>query len=387
MSAGPAAPESAVPEGAADAAREVVRRDIADLHARLASELAGLAGSRLLITGGAGFLGHSLVQLLAAWNRERPAQAIELVVADNYARGLPTWLAALDGEPGLRLLRHDVTEALPADVGSFAYVIHAASIASPTFYRKYPLETMDANVLGLRLLLDRAVAQAEAGEPLRGFLYFSTSEIYGDPTPDMIPTPETYRGNVSCTGPRACYDESKRYGETLAVTFARHRGVPVRTVRPFNNYGPGLSIHDGRVLPDFARNVLAGHDLVMHSDGTPSRTFCYVSDAVSGYLQALTKGRDGEAYNIGVRNPEISMNELADRVVELASSEFGYRGRVVHQPSGEQDYLVDNPNRRCPNIDKAERELGYAPKVDLDEGLRRTLTWYRGTWAPREVRA
>ena len=377
-----------LPAGAAEAARQVVEGDLARLRERLEGELAGMAGARVLMTGGAGFLGHTIVQLFAGWNRERPRDAVDLVVADNFARGVPAWLTALEDVPGLTLLRHDVTLPLPDGAGRFGYVIHAASIASPTFYRRYPLETMDANVQGLRLLLDRAVAQADAGEPLRGFLFFSTSEIYGDPTPDMIPTPETYRGNVSCTGPRACYDESKRYGETLAVTFAQHYGVPVRTVRPFNNYGPGLPIDDGRVLPDFARDVLSGRDIVMHSDGTPTRTFCYVADAVTGYLLALVKGRDGEAYNIGVRRPEISMTTLADKVVDLAANEFGYAGRVVHRASTERDYLTDNPNRRCPDIDKAERELGYRPEVGLEEGLRRALVWYRGTWAPpAEVRA
>ena len=367
---------------AAEAARQVVVRDATDQIRRLAPEFAELAGSRLLLTGGAGFLGHAFVHLFVAWNRAHPERAIDLVVADNFSRGLPTWLSALDGAPGLRLLRHDITRPLPTDTGAFDYVIHAASIASPTFYRRYPLETMDANVQGLRLLLDRAVAQASDGHPLRGFLFFSTSEIYGDPPSDMIPTPETFRGNVSCTGPRACYDESKRYGETLAVTFAGHYGVPVRTVRPFNNYGPGLATDDGRVLPDFMRQVLAGRDIVMHSDGTPTRTFCYVADAVAGYVQALVKGRDGEAYNIGVPSPEISMATLADKVVALAEAELGYRGRVVHRASEDRQYLTDNPNRRCPNIDKAVRELGYTPEVELDEGLRRSLIWYRGTWQP-----
>jgi dTDP-glucose 4,6-dehydratase/UDP-glucuronate decarboxylase len=240
---------------------------------------------------------------------------------------------------------------------------------------------MDANVDGLRLLLDRAVAQARAGSPLRGFLFFSTSEIYGDPTPDMIPTPETYRGNVSCTGPRACYDESKRYGETLSVTFAQHYGVPVRIARPFNNYGPGLRIGDGRVIPDFARDLLAGDDLVMLSDGSPTRTFCYVADAVVGYVKILVRGRDGEPYNIGVRAPEVSMAELADRLVTLGRETLGYAGRIVYRVSPEKAYLVDNPNRRCPDIDKAVAELDYAPQIALDEGLRRSLVWYRGTWA------
>ena len=142
-------------------------------------------------------------------------------------------------------------------------------------------------------------------------LFYSSSEIYGDPTPENIPTPETYRGNVSCTGPRACYDESKRYGETLCVNFARQHGVPIKVARPFNNYGPGLKITDGRVIPDFARDILAGRDIVMLSDGSAQRTFCYVADAVAGYYKILVKGRPGEAYNVGVETPEISMAELA----------------------------------------------------------------------------
>src|SRR2546429_550100 len=146
---------------------------------------------------------------------------------------------------------------------------HAAGIASPMYYRKYPLQTIDANINGLRNLLDYSVRQAERRRPVDGFLFYSSSEIYGDPAPEAIPTPEDYRGNVSCTGPRACYDESKRFGETMCVTFARQYGVPVKIARPFNNYGPGLKITDGRVLPDFARDVLNGRDLVMYSDGAP----------------------------------------------------------------------------------------------------------------------
>ncbi len=373
---------------AVEAAQEVVQRDVGEMLERLGEDLEDMSGARVLLTGGAGFLGHGFVNLFAAWNRSRPDRAVDLTVADSFARGRPGWLSHLEGEEvGVRVLTHDVTSPLPTSVGRFEYVIHAASIASPTYYRQRPLETMDANVSGLRHLLERAVTQAEAGEPLRSFLFFSTSEIYGDPSPDMIPTPETYNGNVSCTGPRACYDESKRYGETLVVTFAHHLGVPVRTVRPFNNYGPGLPLRDGRVLPDFASNVLAGEDIVMYSDGAPTRTFCYVADAVVGYVLALTRGRPGEAYNIGNERPEVSIAELAERVVAVARDDFGYRGRVVRRVSGEADYLVDNPNRRRPNIAKARSELGYAPSVDLDDGLRRTLTWYRGLGVRSEARA
>lgn len=368
------------------AAHQVVRRDLDDMARRLDPELREMSGANVLMTGGAGFLGHAIVQLLAHWNRRSDEPPIELTVLDNYARGMPAWLSELDGRDGVRCMRSDATEPLPDDLPPQDYVIHAASIASPTFYRRYPLETMDANVTGVRLLLERAVEQARDGHAMSGFLFFSSSEVYGDPPPDQIPTPESYRGNVSFTGPRACYDESKRFGETLCVTFAQHYEVPVKIVRPFNNYGPGLRIGDGRVVPDFARDVLAGEDVVMHSDGSPTRTFCYISDAVVGYLLALVRGRGGEPYNIGRQEPEVSMADLAERIVALGRELFDYRGRVVRKASEEQAYLVDNPNRRRPDVRKAVEELGFAPQVDLDEGLRRSLIWYRGTWyATRET--
>jgi nucleoside-diphosphate-sugar epimerase len=146
--------------------------------------------------------------------------------------------------------------------------------------------------------------------------------------------------------------------------------------RPFNNYGPGLKITDRRVIPDFARDVLAGRDIVLLSDGSPKRTFCYVADAVAGYYKVLVRGRPGEPYNIGVEKPEISMFELAERLTALARGLFGYAGKVVRTESSEHDYLIDNPNRRCPVVEKARTELGYRPAVDLEEGLRRALVWY-----------
>lgn len=365
------------PTSTGTTAAEVVAADLDHICDGLRDELAEMAGSRLLIIGGAGFLGHYLVQAAVHHNGRATTEPIDVTVFDNYSRGVPDWLRALEGRPNLTLSRFDITAPLPEDLGHYDYVIHAASIASPTYYRLHPIETMDANVNGLRSLLDYAVAQDRAGSPLKGFLFYSTSEIYGDPTPDMIPTPETYRGNVSCTGPRACYDESKRYGETLCVNFAQQHGVPVTVARPFNNYGPGLKITDGRVLSDFCGDVLAGRDIVMLSDGSPTRTFCYVADAVIGYYKILVKGRPGEAYNIGTETPEISMAELAERVVAVARDEIGYTGSVVRRTSDDADYLVDNPNRRCPVIAKAREELGYEPAVGVDEGLRRALVWYR----------
>jgi UDP-glucuronate decarboxylase len=146
--------------------------------------------------------------------------------------------------------------------------------------------------------------------------------------------------------------------------------------RPFNNYGPGLKITDKRVIPDFAREIFAGRDLVMFSDGKPTRTFCYSADSITGYYKVLVKGHAGEPYNVGTETPEISMKELADRLIATAGELFGYRGKLIHQPAPEAVYLVDNPNRRCPKIDKARAHLGYEPGVGIEEGLRRSLIWY-----------
>jgi len=358
--------------------RDIVAEDLLSLSQRLDTVFAQLSGDNLLITGGAGFLGYYLVQAPLAWNAQNPDRApINVSVHDNFLRGMPEWLSALKDD-NLRIVTRSVLDPMPEDEPRFDWIIHAASVASPIFYRLHPIETMDANVDGLRLLLNHMKDRADTKTPVKGFAFFSTSEIYGDPDPAFIPTPETYRGSVSCTGPRACYDESKRYGETLCVNFARQFNLPIGIIRPFNNYGPGLRIDDGRVLPDFSRDVLNNRDIVMLSDGAATRTFCYVADAVTGYYLILghSSTHPGESFNVGTDAPEISMRELADRVSAKGAELFDYSGSVVVKSSDDPEYLTDNPDRRCPDLAKSRSLLGYNPEVGIDDGLERALTWY-----------
>jgi dTDP-glucose 4,6-dehydratase/UDP-glucuronate decarboxylase len=360
-------------------AHDVEMEDLEYIHENLESELEEISGKNLLITGGAGFLGFYLTKTIVRWNEQTDANdQINLYIVDRCVRGVPRWLEAIldANHPGISMSFEDVGKQVPFENVDFDYVMHAASIASPSYYRQWPIETMDANVNGVRVLLDRVRAQP-ANHPCEGFLFFSSSEVYGDPDTENIPTAESYRGFVSCTGPRACYDESKRYGETLCMNFFRQHHLPVKIARPFNNYGPGCDINDKRVIPDFARDIFNGDSITVYSDGTPTRTFSYVADDIIGYYKILLRGKSGEIYNIGADDLEVSISWLADRVRLLAKTHFGYFGHVVYKTHDDTEYLTDNPNRRFPDLNKIRKELGFSPKIDLDKGLLRTLYWYR----------
>jgi UDP-glucuronate decarboxylase len=357
-------------------ARSWLQEDWCRVEKSLAGREVEFRGKTILVTGAAGFLGFNFLNFFSYLNT-REGRPITVVAADNYVRGHPRWLLELaNADPHVISKRCDITLPWQETEFTFDFIIHCASIASPPVYRKFPLETIDANIVGLRHMLDLARQHGS-----KSLLYFSTSEIYGDPPPDEIPTQETYNGNVSCLGPRACYDESKRVGETLSAIYAQQYQVPVKIIRPFNNYGPGLRLADGRVLPDFSRDALNDRDIVLYSDGSPTRTFCYSSDALTGYLLALLSSHNGEPFNIGTEEPEISMRDLATQLLRVAGSSR----KVVHQASQEADYLTDNPNRRCPNISKARNLLGYSPSVSLEEGLGRMLEWYKDYVALEEL--
>lgn len=336
-----------------------------------------LVDATILITGCAGFLGYSFLNFFVRFCQQLGIRHV--IGLDNFMLGRPDWLIDLNDRQ-THLLSISNFDVIVGDISSVPgacdadYIIHMASIASPSFYRRYPIETLDANVWGLRRLLDFYTAKVD--KPIRGFLFFSSSEIYGDPPSEQIPTDEEYRGNVSCIGPRACYDEAKRFGETLCYLFAQRHGLPITIARPFNNYGPGMSPYDKRVPADFARAVIEGRDIEIFSDGTPTRTFCYVADAIVGYLKALLHGQF-DYFNIGMDHPEVSIRELAEIYVESAREVFGYRGELRLAPPPDAAYLTHNPNRRCPNIQKARKVLGFAPEIVVQQGVMRFLRFLK----------
>ncbi len=331
-----------------------------------------LVGSRILITGAAGFLGYYLTQFF--WYFRDKLQLRTVLCLDNFILRKPGWILDMSEDPRFRwetfdIITDEISTVSQAETVDF--IIHMASIASPVFYRQHPIETLDANVWGLRRLLD-----FYRERPIRGFLFFSSSEIYGDPTPNMVPTPEHYCGNVSPTGPRACYDEAKRFGETMCALFAQRYQMPIGVVRPFNNYGPGMRLDDRRVPADFAERVLRGEDIQILSTGSPTRTFCYVADAAAGYLKTMLHGAY-DYFNIGIEAPEISVQELANVYCHAARELFDYRGTVRYAISEDRHYLTDNPQRRCPDIGKARTILGYQPEILVGDGVRRFLRFWR----------
>lgn len=353
----------------------IEKRDLEYIHNKAGEEFEILSGNTILFTGANGFLGYYFIKSILAWNDIYPNKKIIVYALDNFTAGVSKWLQK---RGDIKILKIDVTKYKISANQNFDYIIHAASIASPIFYRKYPIETINANVQGLYNILAYMLKRQKTKKSVKGLLFFSSSEIYGDPTEGNIPTPETYRGNVSCTGPRACYDESKRFGETLCVNYSRVHNLPIKIARPFNNYGPGLKLDDGRVIPDFANNILRSIDITLLSEGSATRTFCYIADATVGYIKILIRGKASESYNIGVEKPEISMIDLAEKMKYIGLKHFGYSGKIIKKKSEDKNYLSDNPNRRCPQISKAKKDLDYKPQILLDKGLTNTLLWYKG---------
>ena len=337
--------------------------DIDEICSLLGDDTRMFEGKRILITGARGFLGRYFSSVFLRLNSAILDNPCEVIALDNMITSGSAG-TEIPSDRQFAFVKHDVVRPFfperPID-----FILHAAGIASPYYYRKWPLETLEVATTGLKNTLEMARLH-----PAR-VLFFSSSEIYGNPDQQHVPTKESYNGYVSCLGPRACYDESKRLGETLIKIYSEKYGVKGSIVRPFNVYGPGMQKLDYRVLPNFASKILAGEAVTVYGNGSQTRTFCYVTDAIAGFLKVLLHGEAGEPYNIGNPAPEISMLDLVKRIAKVMPSL-----KVEHHVAAHPDsYPADEPQRRCPDITKARLQVGYEPTIGLDEGLLRFFSW------------
>lgn len=305
---------------------------------------------RILIAGAGGFIGSHLCDRLLA-------EGHEILGVDNFLTGSPRNVAHLRDHPGFSLLEHDIIE--PLDVpGHLDVIFNLASPASPKDYLAHPIETLRTGAEGSRNLLELALQKGAR------YVLASTSECYGDPLEH--PQKETYWGHVNPVGPRSCYDESKRYAEAITMAYHRRHGLATHIARIFNTYGPRMQQDDGRIVPNFIRQALRGEPITVYGDGSQTRSFCYVDDLVEGLIRL---SRSEERYPVNLGNPEEkTVREFAELIRRLVDSRSG----IVFEPLPE-----DDPQRRRPDITKAQSVLGWSPRVELEDGLRRTIEWFR----------
>jgi len=308
----------------------------------------------VLITGGAGFIGSWLCDVLVK-------AGARVTCLDNFSTGLNENIEHLLNEKGFNFINQDI-ECLDDTVGSFDFILHLASRASPEEHQQHPIETLRVNSLGSFKVIEQALKSNAT------LLFTSTSEVYGDA--QLVPTPESYWGNVNPTGPRSGYDEGKRFSEALFTAYHREYGLDTRILRVFNSYGPRLRADGiyGRAISRFILQALQNQPLTVYGDGTQTRSFCYITDTILAILKALVnKEARGEILNIG-NTHEIKILYLAEKIRKLTGS----KSRIIFQPLPPED-----PKRRCPDITKARRLLNWQPKVPLEEGLNKTIEWFK----------
>ena len=310
---------------------------------------------RVLITGGAGFIGSHLCDLLLA-------QGHQVMAMDNLITGSTRNVAHLRDHDAFTFVRHDVVATIDVP-GPLDAVLHLASLPSPVDYLEMPIKTLKVGALGTHNALGLAKAKGAR------FLLASTSGVYGDPL--VHPQPETYWGNVNPVGPRGVYDESKRFAEAMTMAYHRTHGLETRIARIFNTYGPRMRLNDGRVVPNFVRQALQNEPLTVYDDGSRTRSFCYVSDLVDGLHRLLLSD---EAFPVNLGNPqELTILEFAKRVVAVAGS----ASPITCIAPRDMLRTRDDPQTRRPDITKARQVLGWEPQVPLDEGLAKTIAWFR----------
>jgi len=304
----------------------------------------------ILVTGGAGFLGSHLCERFLG-------QGHHVTALDNFITGSRANVRHLLGQGRFRLVKHDISKPYSVP-GPLDEILHFASPASPPIYLRYPIETMDVGSRGTQNCLELARKKKAV------FLFASTSEVYGDPL--LSPQRESHWGNVNPVGPRSVYDEAKRFSEALTMAYHRRHGVDTRITRIFNTYGARMDVEDGRVIPNFISQALQDKPLTIYGDGSQTRSYCYVSDLVSGIEKMLVSSVH-EPVNLGNPN-EMTVTDLAKVILEMTRS----KSRIVRRA-----LPVDDPKVRCPDISRAKKELGWAPRVSLEEGLGRTIEYFR----------
>ena len=305
---------------------------------------------RVLITGGAGFIGSHLCELFMR-------KGHEVICVDNLITGRIQNLKSIKSDKGFKFIRHDVTKDIDIK-GDIDYVLHFASPASPVDYLKYPIQTLKAGSLGTHNALGFAKAKRA------GFLLASTSEVYGDPI--VNPQPETYWGNVNPIGPRSVYDEAKRFAEAMTMAYHRVHKMDTKIVRIFNTYGDRMDLEDGRAIPNFINQALGNKPLTIYGTGAQTRSFCYIDDLTDG-IYKLLMSEENDPVNIGNPN-EISLLKLAGIIIRLTGS----KSKIARRP-----LPTDDPKVRCPDIARARRILKWKPQVRLEEGLVKTITYFK----------
>ncbi|MBI4010619.1 MAG: NAD-dependent epimerase/dehydratase family protein [Candidatus Aenigmarchaeota archaeon] len=342
----------------------IIEEDIKTIVEDLRNYSHKLNDKTLLITGSNGFIGRYLVLTIDFLNKNILEKPCKVISVDNFITGSKNFIS---DSTNISVINHDVKVPLKIEE-PIDFIIHAAGIASPFYYTKFPLETIDVGTVGTKNMLELAKEKN-----VESFMFLSSSEVYGDPDPRFVPTPETYFGNVNCIGPRSCYDESKRLGETLCMAYFKLFNLPIKIVRPFNVYGPGIKPDDFRVLPNFIYNALKGNSLPVYGGGNHTRAFCYITDAIMGFYKVLLSDSSGEVFNVGNQNEEISIIDLAKLVVGI----FGKKIAIQMIPNTNEVYASADPKRRCPDLTKIKKLIGYNSKVNLEAGLKRTAQWFQ----------
>nr|WP_312577418.1 NAD-dependent epimerase/dehydratase family protein [Sedimentibacter sp.] len=345
---------------------QITKEDTKNIYENLTnSERQLLNNKKILVTGYAGSLGYMLLMFLAEYGQKLNLKKVYGI--DNYVFGKPNWVSEMCESQLFLLKEGDITKCDLEFASDAEIIFHMASLASPVYYRQFPIETIDADVVGLRRLLE-----FYKDKNIHSLLFYSTSEIYGNPVENQIPTPESYFGNVNTSGPRSCYDESKRFGETLCYNFHYIYDMPIVVVRPFNSYGPGLRTNDQRVVADFAKAIIENKDIVIYSDGCATRTFSYVSDTTLGCIKCALYGKY-DIFNVGYKGEEIAVLELAEMYKRIGEASFDYNGKITYEVHSDKHYLTDNPQRRCPDISKIREVLHFRPQIDTISGIERYL--------------